>query len=347
MAPPAQLPTRKLGKNGPHIPAVGFGLMGLSVAYGSVGTDEERLKVLDRAWELGYVNWDSADMYGDSEDLVGKWFRLHPERRQDIFLATKFGLRPGLRDDGTPGLRIDSSPEYCRQQCEASLRRLGTDYIDLYYVHRVDGKTPIERTMAELVKLKQEGKVKHLGISASSPETVRRACAVDHIDAYQVEYSPWALDIEGPDGKFLLQTCRELGVAVFAYSPLGRGIMTGQIKSADDFEEGDMRRLFPRFSKENFSKNLVLVERFQEIANKKGCTPGQLTMAWLMAQGDDIFPIPGTKNIRYLEENVGAVHVHLSGDEEAEIRKCINEIGVAGMRTPPSLLDEFNDTPPL
>lgn len=192
-----------------------------------------------------------------------------------------------------------------------------------------------------------EGKIKHIGISASSADTLRRACAVHPVDAYQVEYSPWALEIEGPDSGFILQTCRELGISVFAYSPLGRGIMTGQIKSPDDFEPGDLRRLFPRFSKDNFPKNLVLVDKFRELASRKGCTPGQLTMAWLMAQGEDIFPIPGTKNIKYLEENVGAVHVHVSPEEEQEIRKWIDDIGVAGIRVPPGLLDEFNDTPPL
>ncbi|GAB1321040.1 hypothetical protein MFIFM68171_11250 [Madurella fahalii] len=347
MAPPGKLPTRKLGKDGPEITAIGFGLMGLSTAYGSVGPDEERLKVLDRAWELGCTNWDTADLYADSEDLLGKWFALHPERRADIFLATKFGLRPGIREDGTRGLVVNSSPEYCRQQCENSLRRLGVDNIDLYYIHRVDQKTPIEETMAELVKLKQEGKIKHIGISASSADTVRRACAVHHIDAYQVEYSPWALDIEGPESGFLLQTCRELGVSVFAYSPLGRGIMTGQIKSPDDFEPGDLRRLYPRFSKENFPKNLALVDKFKDLAAKKGCTPGQLTMAWLMAQGEDILPIPGTKNIKYLEENIGTVRVSVSAEEDREIRKWIGKIGSAGVRVPPGLLDEFNDTPAL
>ncbi|KAK4237621.1 NADP-dependent oxidoreductase domain-containing protein [Achaetomium macrosporum] len=347
MAPPVKLPTRKLGKNGPEITAIGFGLMGLSTAYGSVGSDEERLKVLDSAWELGCTNWDSADMYADSEDLLGKWFALHPERRADIFLATKFGLRPGVREDGSRGLLIDSSPAYCRQQCVNSLKRLGVDSIDLYYIHRVDGKTPIEKTMQELVKLKQEGKIKHIGISACSAATLRRACAVAQVDAYQVEYSPWALDIEGPESNYLLQTCRELGVSVFAYAPLGRGIMTGQIKSLDDFEPGDLRRLFPRFSRENFPKNLALVDKFKEMAARKGCTPGQLTIAWLMAQGEDVVPIPGTKNIKYLEENLGAVHVAVSEEEEREIRGWIEEVGIAGIRVPPGLLDEFNDTPPL
>ncbi|AEO69737.1 610cde7f-6d9e-40e5-99ae-ee28a26538ac [Thermothielavioides terrestris] len=347
MAPPVQLPTRRLGKDGPEITAIGFGLMGLSTAYGTVGSDEDRLRVLDRAWELGCTNWDSGDMYGDNEDLVGKWFARHPDRRADIFLATKFGLRPGVREDGTPGLLVDSSPENCRRQCEASLRRLGVDRIDLYYIHRVDGKTPVEKTMHELVKLQQEGKIKHIGISACSAATLRRACAVAPVAAYQVEYSPWALDIEGPETDHVLGACRELGVTVFAYAPLGRGIMTGRLRSPDDFEPGDLRRLYPRFSRDNFAKNLVLVDRFRQMAARKGCTPGQLTIAWLMAQGPDVVPIPGTKNVKYLEENVGAARVTVSEAEEREIRGWIDEVGIAGIRVPPGLLDEFNDTPPL
>ncbi|KAK3334145.1 NADP-dependent oxidoreductase domain-containing protein [Cercophora scortea] len=342
MAPLVKLPTRKLGKNGPDVPAIGFGLMGMSVAYGSVGSDEERLKVLDRAWELGATNWDSADMYGDSEDLLGKWFARHPERRDDIFLASKFGLKFGPN-----GLTVDSSPAYCRQQCEASLKRLGVKHIDLYYIHRVDRETPIEKTMEELVKLKSEGKIRYIGISSSSQATVRRALAIDHIDAYQVEYSPWALEIEGPEGQFLLKTCRELGIALIAYSPLGRGFMTGQLRSPDDFDANDLRRKLPRFSPENFPKNLVLVDKFKDLAAAKGCTPGQLSMAWLMAQGDHVIPIPGTKKIKYLEENVGAVYVKVSEDEEREIRGWISDIGITGLRVPPGLLDEFNDTPPL
>ena len=193
----------------------------------------------------------------------------------------------------------------------------------------------------------REGKIRHIGISASSADTLRRACAVEHVDAYQVEYSPWALDIEGPESGHVLQTCRELGIAIFAYSPLGRGIMTGRIRSPDDFEPGDLRRLYPRFSKENFPKNLALVDRFKDLAAEKGCTPGQLAVAWLMAQGADVFPIPGTKNIKYLEENVGAVHVRVSAEEERTVRGWIDDVGIAGIRVPPGLLDEFNDTPPL
>lgn len=193
----------------------------------------------------------------------------------------------------------------------------------------------------------RENKIKHIGISACSAATLHRASAIAPLAAYQVEYSPWALEIEGPESGHTLRACRELGISVFAYAPLGRGIMTGRLRSPDDFEPGDLRRLMPRFSEENFAKNLLLVERFGEMARRKGCSPGQLTMAWLIAQGEDVIPIPGTKNVRYLEENVGAVGVSVDGEEEKEIRGWLEEVGIAGIRVPPGLLDEFNDTPPL
>ena len=193
----------------------------------------------------------------------------------------------------------------------------------------------------------REGKIRHLGICAPSSNTLRRACAVEQIDAVQVEYSPWSLEIEGPESTNLLQTCRELGITVFAYSPLGRGFMTGQIKSLDDIPQQDLRRFVPRFSPENFTKNLVLVEKFKELAAKKNCTAGQLALAWLMAQGPDIIPIPGTKKIKYLEENIGSVHVKLSKDEEAEVRSWVNDIGVSGLKMAPGIITDYGDTPPL
>lgn len=193
----------------------------------------------------------------------------------------------------------------------------------------------------------REGKIRHLGICAPSSTTLRRACAVEHVDAVQVEYSPWSLEIEGPESTNLLQTCRELGVATFAYSPLGRGFMTGQIRSPDDIPPGDLRRLVPRFNAENFPKNLLLVDKFKELAARKKCTPGQLALAWLMAQGDDVIPIPGTKNIKYLEENVGAAYVRLSGDEEAELRGWVSGIGVSGLQMAPGIITDYGDTPPL
>ncbi|KAK2038826.1 aldo/keto reductase [Colletotrichum somersetense] len=332
MSPPASLPVRRLSKSGPEIAALGVGLMGLSVAYGKPGSDEERLAFLDRAWELGATNWDTADCYGDNEDLVGKWLGLHPERRGDVFLATKFGIR--AKDDGSDyGVWFDTSPGYCREACERSLKRLGVDSIDLYYIHRLDDKTPVEKTIEEMVRLKSEGKIKHFGISECSSATLRRAHAVHPIAAVQVEYNPWSLEIEGVAGTDLLRTCRELGVAVFAYSPLGRGIMTGRYRSADDFDASDYRRHLPRFAGENFRRNTELADRFAAVAGgRHGCSAGQLALAWLLAQGDDVIPIPGTKRVEYLEENLGALRVRLGEEEERELRGLVEEADVQGDR---------------
>lgn len=302
-----KLPTAKLGKNGPSVTRLGYGTMGLSAFYGKPKPDEERFKVLDKCYEAGELFWDSADMYEDSEDLLGRWFQQNPGKREHIFLATKFANCRG--EDGKRW--VDSSPEYCRQACERSLQRLGVSHIDLYYAHRLDGKTPVEKTVEEMKKLKQEGKIKYLGLSECSSESLRRACKVEHIDAVQIEYSPFSLDIES-EQIGLLKTCRELGVAIVAYSPIGRGMLGGQIRSPSDFEEGDFRKYAPRFSEENFPKNLKLVEDITEIGKKKGCTPSQATLAWLLAQGDDIFPIPGTTNLQRLEENIGALHIKLT-----------------------------------
>ncbi|KAI8670141.1 hypothetical protein LRP88_01419 [Fusarium phalaenopsidis] len=340
MAPPAQLPLRQLGKNGPKIPAVGFGLMGLSIAYGTTESDEERLKVLDRAWELGCTNWDTADAYADSEDLIGKWFKLHPERREDIFLASKFGLKIV---DGN--FVTDSSPEYARECIERSLKRLGVEYIDLYYMHRAREDVPIEKTVEAMKQLIEEGKVKYLGLSEVSSTTLRRAHAVHPISAVQVEYNPWTLDIEGPSGTYLLKTCEELDVSVFAYSPLGRGILTGRYRSVDDFEEGDFRRNLARFQGENFRKNLVIVDKFNELAKQKGYTSSQLALAWLLEQSPRVFVIPGTKKIKYLEENVGASRVTVSKGEEQELRRLVLEAGVEGGRDP--TFGNYTDTAPL
>ncbi|KAM0433278.1 hypothetical protein ACHAPT_004154 [Fusarium lateritium] len=340
MAPPAQLPLRQLGKNGPKIPAVGFGLMGISIAYGAPESDEERLKVLDRAWELGCTNWDTADIYADSEDLIGKWFKLHPERREDIFLASKFGLKIV---DGA--IVTDSSPEYVKECIDRSLKRLGVEHIDLYYMHRAREDVPIEKTVEAIKKLVEEGKVKYLGLSEVSSTTLRRANAVHPISAVQVEYNPWTLDIEGPSGTHLLQTCEELDVSVFAYSPLGRGILTGSYRSVDDFEEGDVRRTMTRFQGENFRKNLVIVDKFNELAKKKGHTSSQLVLAWLLEQSPRVFVIPGTKRIKYLEENVGASRVTVSKGDEQELRRLVLEAGVEGGRDP--TFGDYTDTAPL
>ncbi|KIH94866.1 hypothetical protein SPBR_03798 [Sporothrix brasiliensis 5110] len=347
---PVKIPARRLGRDGPEIAAVGFGLMGLSVAYGTPGTDDERLALLDHAWEIGATNWDTADFYGDNEDLLGKWFGLHPERRADIFLASKFGLGFGIRPDTkAPGITISSTPAHCRASCEKSLKRMGVDHIDLYYIHRVDGVTPIESTMAELAKLRDEGKIRHIGISAPSSTTLRRAHAVARIAAVQVEYSVFSLEIEGPESTDLLKTCRALGVTTFAYSPIGRGFLTGQIRSADDFGPQDLRRAVPRFQGANFAKNLVLVDTMADMAAKRNppCTPGQLALAWLLAQGDDIIPIPGTKKIPYLEENTAASTIQLTTDEVAAIRRIVDDIGVIGDKMGQGILADYGDTPPL
>ncbi|KAK4196245.1 NADP-dependent oxidoreductase domain-containing protein [Triangularia verruculosa] len=353
MAPPS-LPIRKLGRNGPEIPAIGLGLMGLSIAYGDPGDEASRLAFLDHAWSIGCTNWDTADAYGDCEDLLGKWFSLHPERRKDIFLASKFALAGRLTPEGEFKFGIDSTPEYAQQAIEKSLTRLGVEYLDLYYIHRTDGKTPIEKTVGALKELKEQGKIKAIGLSECSSNTLRRASKIVQIDAVQVEYNPWQLDIENETGTDLLATCRELSVTVFAYSPLGRGFLTGQIKSVHDFGADDFRRLVPRFNPENFSKNLEIVEKLGEIAKKKGCTTGQLALAWLMAQGPDIIPIPGTKKIKYLEENVASVNVHLSDEDVNEIRATIDSAEVLGDRVVPDFLDGlgpdqqlYQDTPEL
>jgi len=336
MAP--QLPTRKLGKNGPEVVALGLGTMGLSAFYGTADSDEERFKVLDRAYELGQTNWDSADIYQDSEDLLGKWFQ-RTGKRNEIFLATKFAYKPDYT--------IDSSPEYVKVACEKSLKRLGCETIDLYYCHRVDKKTPIEKTVQAMAELKKEGKIKYLGLSEISADTLRRACKVHHIDAVQIEYSPFAIDIENPQVN-LLKTCRELGVATVAYSPLGRGFVTGVYRSPDDFEENDMRRNIPRFQPDNFKKNLELTDGIVNLAKKKGVTAGQLTLAWLLAQGEDIIPIPGTKKIKYVEENLGALKIKLTGEEEKEIRDLVEKAEVRGGRYPEMMAGHlFADTPAL
>jgi len=315
--------------------------MGLSSFYGETASDEERFKVLDRAYELGQTNWDSADIYGDSEELIGKWFS-RTGKRDEIFLATKFANKSegGKRS-------VDSSPEYLKQAVEKSLKRLGIKTIDLYYCHRVDKKTPIEKTVQAMAELKKEGKIKYLGLSEVSSETLRRAHKVHPISAVQIEYSPFAIDIENPQIN-LLKTARELGVAIVAYSPLGRGFVTGSYRSPDDFEKGDFRRNLPRFSAENFPKNLKLTDGIVAIAKKKGISAGQLTLAWLLAQGDDIIPIPGTKKIKYVEENLGALDVKLSKEEEKEVRDLVEKAEVHGTRYSEAALGHlFADTPPL
>ncbi|KAK7737323.1 hypothetical protein SLS53_006626 [Cytospora paraplurivora] len=329
-----------LGENGPHIPALGLGLMGLSSFYGVPPPDEERFRLLDLAHESGCIHWDSAALYGDSEELLGKWFQ-RTGKRKEIFLTTKFGNH--VTPDG--GREIRNDPEYIRQSVAQSLEHLKTDYIDLLYCHRFSGKTPVEDIVETMKEFVESGKVRYLGLSECGADTLRRASKVHPIAAYQIEYSPFSLDIENPK-LGLLATCRELGIATVAYSPLGRGMLTGQYKSPDDFEEGDFRRSIPRFSAENFPKNLKLVDSLKRIAEKKSCTTGQLTLAWLMKQ-EDIFPIPGTKTPKYLQENMGAYAVNLSDEEYAEIRQAVENAEVHGTRVAASLMGALiKDTPP-
>ncbi|KAI2618469.1 Aldo/keto reductase [Hypoxylon sp. NC1633] len=334
------IPSRQLGKDGPLVPRIGYGAMGLSMSYGKALPDEQRFEILDRAHKIGETFWDSSDFYGDSEDLIGKWF-AKTGKRSDIFLATKFG---GIfHEDGNFGFRGDAA--YVREACEKSLKRMGIDYIDLWYPHRLDGSTPIEHIVAEMVKLKDEGKIRYIGLCEVSAATLRRAHAVHPVAAVQVEYSPFTTEIEGAQNK-LLATCRELGVAVVAYSPLSRGLLSGQIRSPADFGPDDVRRLYPRFSPENFPRNMRVVEELGSVARSKGCTAAQLALAWLLSQGDDIFPIPGTTKLASLEENCAAASVKLTPDETARIRNLVDESSCHGARFPPEhALALFADTP--
>jgi aryl-alcohol dehydrogenase-like predicted oxidoreductase len=316
--------TRRLGTQGLEVSALGLGCMGMSEFYGT--TDEgEAIATIHRSLELGIDFLDTADMYGRgaNEQLVGKAIR---GRREEVVLATKFG---NVRnDDGSREVRGDA--DYVREACEASLRRLGLDHIDLYYQHRVDRRVPIEETVGAMAELVEAGKVRHLGLSEASPETVRRAHAVHPISALQSEYSLWTRDPE--DGP--LQTCRDLGIGFVAYSPLGRGFLTGQIRSPEDFGEDDFRGRLPRFQGENFRRNLDLVKQVEKLADEKGRTSGQIALAWVLSCGEDVVPIPGTKRRHYLEENAEAVDVELSEEELERLEQVFPRGAAAGERYP-------------
>jgi aryl-alcohol dehydrogenase-like predicted oxidoreductase len=325
--------TRTLGPEGPEVSEIGLGCMGMSAFYGIADESEARATIA-RALDLGCNFLDTSDMYGPhtNERLVGSAIA---GRRDEVFLATKFGIKL-IRDDDLVNREVDGRPEYVREACDASLKRLGVDHIDLYYQHRVDPKTPIEETVGAMAELVAAGKVRHLGLSEASADTIRRAHAVHPITALQSEYSLWTRDLE----EEILPTLQELGIGLVAYSPLGRGFLSGRFSSPDELEEGDFRRYGPRFTGENLRQNLKLAERVRELAAELSITPGELALAWVLRRWKHIVPIPGTKHVRYLEENLAAAEVLLS---EEQFERIAEEVpSAAGERYPPEVMGSVN-----
>lgn len=325
---------RRLGTQGLVVSEQGLGCMGMSEFYGAAD-ETESIATLNRALDLGINFFDTSDAYGPykNEELLGKVFRA---RRDEVIIATKFGIR---RDPNDPTVRsIDGSPEYVATACDGSLKRLGIECVDLYYQHRVDSDVPIEDTVGAMARLVESGKVRYLGLSEAAPSTMRRAHAVHPISALQTEYSLWSRDPEDE----ILATARELGIGFVAYSPLGRGFLTGQIKSIDDLAADDYRRYSPRFQGENFDKNLELVTRVTEMAAERGVTPGQLALAWVLARGEDIVPIPGTKRRRYLEENAAAAEIELTEQDLARLDELAPKDAAAGTRYPEAMMRFVN-----
>jgi aryl-alcohol dehydrogenase-like predicted oxidoreductase len=314
---------RRLGRDGPEVSAIGLGCMGMSEFYGA-GNEAESIATIHHALDRGVTFLDTADMYGvgKNEELVGRAIR---GRRDDVFLATKFG---NVRGPNGEFLGVKGDPDYVRSACEASLKRLGVEVIDLYYQHRVDTKVPIEDTVGEMARLKEEGKIRYLGLSEAAPRTIRRAHAVHAIAAVQTELSLWSRDAEAE----VLPTVRELGIGYVAYSPLGRGFLTGEFKSPSDFPDDDSRRNHPRFQGENFDKNISLVGEVEAMAREKGCTTAQLALAWVLAQGEDVVPIPGTKHVRYLDQNIGALEVRLTAEDLRRLDAILPPGAAAGQR---------------
>lgn len=326
--------TKALGSQGLEASELGLGCMGMSEFYGP-RDDGQSLKTLDRALELGVSFWDTADVYGPflNEELVGKGLK---GKRDRVTLATKFGI---VRDPADPMKRgFNGRPDYVRSSCEASLRRLGTDRIDLYYLHRVDPATPIEETVGAMAQLVKEGKIRGIGLSEVSAATLRKAHATHPITAVQTEYSLWSREPEDE----ILDTCRELGIAFVAYSPLGRGFLTGQIRKFEDLAADDYRRFSPRFQGENFARNLELVSKIEELATEKGCTSSQLALAWVLTRGSHVFPIPGTKRVRYLEENAGALDVKLTQEDLSALDRIAPKGAAAGHRYTAEMQSSLN-----